>query len=66
MFSTDMNEQFANAFADVEPEEDRLRDIVNAQFATDGRNKTDTMIGLASSGRRMIGIDDNQRKISKR
>ena len=62
MSSTDMNEQFANAFADVEPEEDRLRDIVNAQFATDGRNNIDTMIGLASSGRRMIGIDDNQRQ----
>jgi len=62
MSSTDMNEQFANAFADVEPEEDRLRDIVNAQFVTDGRNNIDTMIGLASSGRWMTGIDDNQRQ----
>ena len=32
MPSTDMNEQFVNAFANVESEEDRLRDIVNAQL----------------------------------
>ena len=61
MSSTDINNQFANAFANVDTEEN-LRNIVNAQFANDGRNNVDAMIALASNGRRMIGIDDDQRQ----
>ena len=54
MSSTATNNQFANT-------EINLRNIVNA-FANDGRNNVDAMITLASNGRRMIGIDDDQRQ----
>ena len=54
MSSTATNNQFANT-------EENLRNIVNA-FANDGRNNVDAMITLASNGRRMIGIDDDQRQ----